>query len=138
MRAQTWNEKTFELRHAMPWRNDGSWAPRAATEHPAATRWAPPPPFSRKTGLALLGACGAQIAPDEEYDVPVAAPLPEDYKTGAEYRWARHLWRRRTGGSLITTAALALVVGGLSGSAVLAMLTLTGALGAHLYLRHTR
>jgi hypothetical protein len=65
-------------------------------------------------------------------------PQPESFKTGAEYRWARRLWRKRTGGSLITTAALALVVGGLSGSAVLAMLTLFGALGVHLYLRSTR
>jgi hypothetical protein len=65
-------------------------------------------------------------------------PQPESFKTGAEYRWARRLWRRRTGGSLITTAALALIVGGLSGSAVLAMLTLFGALGVHLYLRSTR
>jgi hypothetical protein len=52
--------------------------------------------------------------------------------------WARRLWRKRTGGSLITTAALALIVGGQSGSAVLAMLTLFGALGVHLYLRSTR
>jgi hypothetical protein len=65
-------------------------------------------------------------------------PEPESFKTGAEYRWARRLWRKRTGGSLITTAALALIVGGLSGSAVLAMLTLFGALGVHLYLRTTR
>jgi hypothetical protein len=65
-------------------------------------------------------------------------PQPESFKTGAEYRWARRLWRKRTGGSLVTTAALALIVGGLSGSAVLAMLTLFGALGVHLYLRSTR
>ncbi len=65
-------------------------------------------------------------------------PQPESFKTGAEYRWAMRLWRKRTGGSLITTAALALIVGGLSGSAVLAMLTLFGALGVHLYLRSTR
>jgi len=62
-------------------------------------------------------------------------PQPESFKTGAEYRWAMRLWRKRTGGSLISTAALALIVGGLSGSAVLATLTLAGALGAHLYLR---
>ncbi len=65
-------------------------------------------------------------------------PQPESFKTGAEYRWARRLWRKRTGGSLVTTAALALIVGGLSGSAVLAMLTLFGALGVHLYLRSSR
>ena len=65
-------------------------------------------------------------------------PQPESFETGAEYRWAMRLWRKRTGGSLITTAALALIVGGLSGSAALAMLTLFGALGVHLYLRSTR
>jgi|CZKG01.1.fsa_nt_gi hypothetical protein len=37
-----------------------------------------------------------------------------------------------------TTAVLALVVGGLSGSAVLSMATLIGAVGVHLYLRRTR
>jgi hypothetical protein len=36
------------------------------------------------------------------------------------------------------TAALAMIVGRLSGSAVLAMLTLFGTLGVHLYLRSTR
>jgi hypothetical protein len=65
-------------------------------------------------------------------------PQPEHFRTGAEYRWATRLWRKRTGGSLITTAALALIVGGLSGSAVLAMLTLFGALGVHLHLRSMR
>ena len=65
-------------------------------------------------------------------------PQPDNFRTAAEYRWARRLWRKRTGGSLITTAALALLVGGLSGSAVLATLTLVGALGVHLSLRSTR
>jgi hypothetical protein len=65
-------------------------------------------------------------------------PRPEDHPTWWSYHQASRLWRRRTGGSLVTTAALALVVGGLSGSAVLAMLTLTGAVGVHLYMRRTR
>ncbi len=62
-------------------------------------------------------------------------PRPENYPSAWTYRQARRLWRRRTGGSLITTAALALVVGGLSGNAVLSMLTLAGALGVHMWLR---
>lgn len=62
-------------------------------------------------------------------------PRPEDYPTWWNYHQAKRLWRRRTGGSLITTAALALIVGGLSGSSVLAMVALVGALAAHLYLR---
>ncbi len=65
-------------------------------------------------------------------------PRPEDFPTWWSWHQANRLWRSRTGGSLITTAALALIVGGLSGSAVLAMLTLAGALGVHLYLRATR
>lgn len=65
-------------------------------------------------------------------------PRPADYPTWWTYHQASWLWRKRTGGSLVTTTALALVVGGLSGSAVLAMLTLVGAVGAHLYLRRTR
>jgi hypothetical protein len=65
-------------------------------------------------------------------------PQPESYPTWWSYHQATRLWRKRTGGSLIGTAALALIVGGLSGSAVLAMLTLVGAVGAHLYLRSTR
>lgn len=67
-----------------------------------------------------------------------ARPNPEQYRTRADYGWAMRLWRKRTGGSLITTAALSLVVGGLSGSAVLAMLTFIVSLGAHLHLRRTR
>ncbi len=65
-------------------------------------------------------------------------PRPQDYPTAWSYWTASRTWKRRTGGSLITTAALALIVGGLSGSAVLAMLTLLAALGVHLYLRSTR
>ena len=49
-----------------------------------------------------------------------------------------HLWRQHTGGSLVGTIALALIAGGLSGSALLALVTLAGALAVHLYLRHTR
>lgn len=65
-------------------------------------------------------------------------PRPEDHASAWSYWTASRPWKRRTGGSLITTAALALLVVGLSGSAVLAMLTLVGSLGAHLYLRRTR
>ncbi len=65
-------------------------------------------------------------------------PRPEQYATWWSWHEANRLWRKRTGGSLSTTAAFALIVGGLSGSAVLAMVTLTGALGVHLYLRGHR
>ena len=46
-------------------------------------------------------------------------PRPEDYRTRAEYRWARKLWLRAHGGSFIGTLAIALFFGGLSGSATL-------------------
>lgn len=65
-------------------------------------------------------------------------PRPEEYPTFGSFLWARHLWRRRTGGSLVTTAILALIVGGLSGSAVAAVLIVFLALLAHLYLRRVR
>jgi hypothetical protein len=51
-------------------------------------------------------------------------PRREHYPTGWSYFWVARAWRKRTGGSPITTAALALIMGGISGSAVLAMLTL--------------
>jgi hypothetical protein len=70
--------------------------------------------------------------------MPSTRPRPEDYPTWWTYHQASRLWRKRTGGSLITTAALGLIVGGLSGSAVLAVLTLAGSLGVHLCLRRTR
>ncbi len=62
-------------------------------------------------------------------------PRPEQYTTWWSWHVANRRWRNSTGGRLSTTAALALIVGGLSGSAVLAMLTLVGALGVHLHLR---
>lgn len=65
-------------------------------------------------------------------------PRPEDHPTAWSYYVAQRAWKRRTGGSLITTVALALIVGGLSGSAVLAMVTVVGALAVHLHLRRTR
>ncbi len=49
-------------------------------------------------------------------DIPRGRPRPEDYKTWAEYRWARKLWIRKHGGSFIGTLALAIIFGGLSGS----------------------
>ncbi len=65
-------------------------------------------------------------------------PRPENFPAWWSYHQTSRLWRGRTGGSLWTTFLLALVVGGLSGSAVLAVLTLGGALAAHVYLRQTR
>jgi hypothetical protein len=65
-------------------------------------------------------------------------PDPARYPTWWTYHQANRAWRRRTGGSMVTTVALALFVGGLSGSAALAMLTVVGAVGVHLHLRRTR
>jgi len=38
-------------------------------------------------------------------------PRPEDFQTRAEYRWARHLWTRSHGGTLIGTLAIAVLFG---------------------------
>lgn len=62
-------------------------------------------------------------------------PLPEDYRTRAEYRWAKRAWHKRTGGSLITTVLLAAFVGALSGSSTLLWGTIALALLFHLALR---
>lgn len=50
-------------------------------------------------------------------------PQPERFRTRTEYRWARKLWKRKDGGSLIGNVALA---GGIVGSqfAVVAFIAL--------------
>jgi TRAP-type C4-dicarboxylate transport system permease large subunit len=45
-------------------------------------------------------------------------PQPESYRTGTEYRWARKLWKRRHGGSMIGNVAVAAIAGGITGSQV--------------------
>jgi hypothetical protein len=65
-------------------------------------------------------------------------PRPQDFPTWWSYHQASRVWKRRTGGSLWTTFLVAAIVGGLSGSAVLAMVTLIGALAVHVYLRRVR
>lgn len=62
-------------------------------------------------------------------------PRPENYRTGAEYRWAKRAWRKRTGGSLITTVLLAAIFGALTGSPTLLWGTIALALLFHLALR---
>jgi hypothetical protein len=65
-------------------------------------------------------------------------PEPEQYRTRAEYRWARHLWIKRHGGSLIGTLAIAVIIGALSGSAVVLVLLVAFALLATAYARSRR
>jgi len=62
-------------------------------------------------------------------------PQPEDFKTAAEYRWARKLWIRRHGGSLIGTLAIAVVFGGLTGSTTLLLLLVAFAIVATMIAR---
>ena len=45
-------------------------------------------------------------------------PQPETFKTAAEYRWARRLWKRKHGGSLVGNVAVAAIAGGITGSQV--------------------
>jgi len=65
----------------------------------------------------------------------MSRPQPEDFKTGAEYRWAKRLWLRRHGGYLWTTIALALLFGALTGSVVLLVLLVVAALAMTAYAR---
>ncbi|MGO8904544.1 MAG: hypothetical protein ACLQMH_02845 [Solirubrobacteraceae bacterium] len=62
-------------------------------------------------------------------------PQPEDFKTGAEYRWAKKLWLRKHGGYLITTLAIAVFFGALTGSAVLMVLLIIATLIMTAYAR---
>jgi hypothetical protein len=65
-------------------------------------------------------------------------PQPEQFDTFGRYVWAKHLWRRRTGGSLLGTAAMAIGFGALTGRASVLIFLLVFGLLLHLYIRHTR
>ena len=65
----------------------------------------------------------------------MSRPQPENFKTGAEYRWAKRLWLRRHGGYLWTTIGLALLFGALTGSVVLLVLLVVAALTMTAYAR---
>lgn len=43
-------------------------------------------------------------------------PDPEDYPTAGQWLWARHLWRRRHGGSMIGNVGVAILAGAITGS----------------------
>lgn len=68
----------------------------------------------------------------------MSKPRQEDYATLGSFLWARHLWRRRTGGSLVTTFLLAALIGGLSGNAVVFVGLIVAGLAMHAYVRRTR
>jgi hypothetical protein len=51
--------------------------------------------------------------------IPSRRPDPEDYRTAAEYRWARRNWKRAHGGSLLAVLAIAAFFGALTGSQAL-------------------
>jgi predicted lipid-binding transport protein (Tim44 family) len=67
--------------------------------------------------------------------MPSTRPRPEQFATAAEYRWARHLWRRAHGGSLIGTLAIAVFFGALTGSTALLVLLIVFALVATMIAR---
>jgi hypothetical protein len=67
--------------------------------------------------------------------MPSTRPQPEQYRTAAEYRWARRLWKRRHGGSLLVTLAIAFVFGAWSGSQVALWGLVAFAIVAHLIAR---
>jgi TRAP-type C4-dicarboxylate transport system permease large subunit len=45
-------------------------------------------------------------------------PEREDYRTGAEYRWAAKLWRAKHGGSMLGNVGVAILAGAITGSAL--------------------
>lgn len=65
-------------------------------------------------------------------------PRPENYPTLGTFLWARHNWRRRTGGNLLTTFVLAAFLGGITGNAVAFVVLVVGGLTMHLCVRRTR
>jgi asparagine N-glycosylation enzyme membrane subunit Stt3 len=62
-------------------------------------------------------------------------PRPEQFKTRAEYRWARKLWLKRHGGHLWATLAIAIFFGAWSGSTMILVLFLVFALVGTAYAR---
>lgn len=66
---------------------------------------------------------------------PAQRPRPDDYRTGAEFRWARHNWKRSHGGSLIVTLAIAFIFGAWTGSQALLWGLVAFAIIAHVVAR---
>jgi len=62
-------------------------------------------------------------------------PQPRQYRTRAEYRWAKKLWLRRHGGYLWTTLGLACLFGLWTGSVVLFVLLVIASLAMAGYAR---
>jgi hypothetical protein len=62
-------------------------------------------------------------------------PQPEQFRTRAEYRWAKRQWLKAHGGYLWTTLLIAVVFGGLSGSAVVFVGLVLFALAGTVYAR---
>jgi hypothetical protein len=65
----------------------------------------------------------------------MSRPQPEEYETRTRYRWALRNWKRSHGGSLIAVLAIAVVIGALSGSAVVLIALVTFALVGTAYAR---
>jgi predicted lipid-binding transport protein (Tim44 family) len=66
---------------------------------------------------------------------PAQRPRPEEYRTGAEFRWARRQWKRAHGGSLLGTLAIAVFFGALTGSQALLWGLIGFAIVAHVIAR---
>jgi hypothetical protein len=68
-------------------------------------------------------------------DTPKTRPQPEQYRTGAEYRWARKQWKRKHGGSLLMTLLIAIFFGALTGSTTLLFVLVAFAIVVHVIAR---
>jgi hypothetical protein len=66
----------------------------------------------------------------------MSPPQAEHYRTREEYVWARRLWERTHGGSMIVTVAIAFVFGAWTGSQVLLLALVAFAVVATLVSRH--
>jgi len=67
--------------------------------------------------------------------MPSTRPQPEHYRTGAEYRWARRIWKRKHAGSLIAVLLIAVFFGAWSGSQAALWGLVAFAVVAHLIAR---
>jgi asparagine N-glycosylation enzyme membrane subunit Stt3 len=62
-------------------------------------------------------------------------PQPEQYATRGEWRWALKLWKKRHGGSLLATLAIAVFFGAWSGSQAALFALVAFAIVAHVIAR---
>jgi hypothetical protein len=90
-------------------------------------------------GCRPKGRSGSLDGPARQHmaqmQMPAHRPRPEEHPTAWSYWQARRVWLRRHGGSLLSTLAIAVIFGGLSGSVFLTALLIVFALLGTAYAR---